>query len=119
MRKTPPAAKKTNPPGPSGKKARAAGGAAAAGGFVFQAAGTAIALVKLARGRPLGWLEGVANDVPTSVLAETGGAGDDLQVGLRDGAIVEIQIKRGVTVGPRLWEPLLRLAAAIEAATIQ
>ncbi len=91
-----PTTKKTRQARPSraakrtGTSRRAAGGAATAGGLIFQAAVTAIALVKLASGRPLGWLDGVAQDVPVLVLAETGGSGDDLQARLRDGGIAEI-----------------------------
>jgi hypothetical protein len=80
----------------------------------FQAAVTAIAEIYLARGRPLGWLEGVVNDVPVSLSAETGGPGDDLQLRFQDGTLAEAQIRRGVDVGERLWKPLMHLSAAIQ-----
>jgi len=84
----------------------------------FQAAVTALVAVYLARGRPLGWLEEYADDVPVSLLAETGGPGDDIQLHYRNGSIAEIQIKRGLETGDRLWDSLLKLAEAIHAGTI-
>ncbi|MDP1836933.1 MAG: ATP-binding protein [Reyranella sp.] len=90
-----------------------AGGSATASGMNFQAAVTAIANVCVLTGVPLGWLEGLIEDVPVSILTETGGAGDDIQLRYKDGSIAEVQIKRGLQAGPRLWEPLLKLSQAI------
>jgi hypothetical protein len=84
----------------------------------FQAAVTAIATIYLARGRPLGWLEGHVDDVPISLLAETGGSGDDVQLRYRDGLVAEIQIKRGLQAGERLWSTLLKLSGAIHSRAI-
>jgi NACHT domain len=112
-------------PGPNGRHSRGkgnprgvAGGAAMAGGANFQAAVTAIALVSMVRGRPLGWLEGVVHDVPVQVLAETGGSGDDLQICFQENGVTEVQVKRGLSAGPRLWEPLINLSTAIQAGKI-
>jgi hypothetical protein len=91
----------------------AAGGSATAGGMNFQANVSAIAIVSMVRGFPLGWLDGLVRDVPVQVLAETGGSGDDLQIRFREGTLAEAQIKRGLSVGPRLWDPLLSLSIAI------
>lgn len=107
----------------SGRQSRStprqeAGGAATAGGMNFQAAVSAIAAVYLARARPLGWLDGLVDDVPISLLAETGGSGDDIQIRLRNGSIAEVQVKRGLRRGGRLWEPLMRLSRAIHAGMI-
>lgn len=96
-----------------GRKRRSAGGSATAGGINFQAAVTTLAVIHTARGRPLGWLEAIFDDVPACVLAETGGSGDDIQLRYLDGSIAEVQIKRGLTATNRLWEPLLKLSAAI------
>lgn len=79
---------------------------------------TAIAAVYLARGRPLGWLEGQVNDVPISLLAETKGSGDDVQLRYLDGSVAEIQIKRGLAAGKRLWDSLLKLSEAINSEAI-
>ncbi|SHI39514.1 NACHT domain-containing protein [Aureimonas altamirensis DSM 21988] len=99
----------------SAKAETRAGGAATASGMNFQAAVTAVAVIHLARGTPVGWLDGLANDVPVAVLAETAGAGDDIQIECIGGEIVEAQIKRGLSVGSRLWEPLIALSRAISA----
>jgi hypothetical protein len=108
---------------PSGRPRKAsaravAGGAATAGGINFQAAVTAIALVSMVRGIPLGWLDGIVLDIPVEVLTETGGSGDDLRIRFHDGTISEAQIKRGLSAGKRLWDPLLSLSKAIHQGAI-
>lgn len=95
------------------QKKNIAGGSAAASGMNFQAAVTAIATIHVAKGSCLGWLEGLIEDVPVTVRAETGGPGDDIQICYKNGALAEIQIKRGLNKGERLWEPLLELSSAI------
>ena len=100
------------------KKRRSAGGAATASGMNFQAAVTAIAAIQLARGMPLHWLEGIVEDIPAALYAETGGAGDDIRIQFRNDTVAEAQIKRGLAVGTRLWEPLLALSKAINAGEI-
>ena len=89
------------------------GGSAATGGINFQAAVTAIAAVHLSRGIALNWLPGLVLDVPVSLLAETGGSGDDIRLVLKDGQLVEAQVKRGLAAGARLWEPMKSMAKAI------
>ena len=89
------------------------GGPATASGINFQAAVTAIAGVHLINGSPLGWLDGLVNDTPVAVWAETGGPGDDIKLELRDKSTVEVQAKRGLQSGSRLWDSLMRLAHAI------
>jgi hypothetical protein len=103
---------------PATKRQRVAGGAAASGGMNFQAAVTAIAYVYMARGRPLSWLDKVAEDVPISVEAETGGAGDDIRLLLKSSETVEVQVKKGLRLGAELWNSVTRLASAIRASTI-
>jgi hypothetical protein len=95
-------------------KKNLSGGSATAVGINFQAAVTAIAEIHLASGTPLSWLDGIANDVPIAVLAESGGAGDDIRVQLRGDRYVEIQIKHNLIAGKRLWKPLLDLAEALQ-----
>lgn len=94
------------------------GGSAAAGGMNFQACVTAIVAVHVARGTPLGWLNGVVADIPVSYKAETGGSGDDVCLQFNDGSITEIQVKKGLTAGKKLWESLLSLASAIDSGAI-
>jgi hypothetical protein len=53
-----------------------AGGSATAGGINFQASVTALALAHLASGAKLGWCDGLCDDMPVAVLAETAGAGE-------------------------------------------
>ena len=94
-------------------KARRAGGSATGGGMNFQAAVTAIATIYMARGRPLLWLDKLIDDTPVAVDAETGGAGDDIRLCLKDGKMVEVQAKKGLRSGDDLWEALLKLASAV------
>ncbi|MFZ6708863.1 NACHT domain-containing protein [Undibacterium sp. TC9W] len=76
----------------------------------FQAAVSAIAYVYMARGQRLSWLDGLVDDTPIAVEAETGGAGDDLRLSLRLDQVVEIQVKRGLQSGEDLWSSLTALA---------
>ena len=94
---------------------RGGGGQGTASGINFQASVTAIAGVHLISGSPLDWLDGLVNDTPVAVWAETGGAGDDIRLELRDKFAVEVQVKRGLRTGDRLWTSLMSLAHAIAA----
>lgn len=89
------------------------GGAAFGGGANFQAQLTAIVGAHILRGKPLGWLEGICDDLPVAVWAESEGAGDDLRIELVDGTAIEVQAKKGLRRGPKLWTALLSLAKAI------
>lgn len=108
-------AAKTKPGHPETVEAerRVAGGAATGGGINFQAAVTAIAYVYTLRGRPLRWLDGVQEDVPVAVAAETGGGGDDIQLILRDNKRCDVQAKRGLRCGDDLWKSLVAMGTAI------
>lgn len=99
-------------------KQNKSGGSAAAGGMNFQACVTAIAAIHVARGTPLGWLNGIAEDIPVSLAAETGGPGDDICLELKDSTIAEIQVKKGLSAGKNLWDSLLSLASAIDSGLI-
>lgn len=96
-----------------GSKGRRAGGSATGGGMNFQAAVTAIANIYMARGRPLLWLDKLIDDTPVAVEAETGGAGDDVRLLLKDAKTVEVQAKKGLRSGDELWEAILKLAGAV------
>lgn len=100
-------------------KAKGGGGPTASGGFNYQAAVTAIVMTYAVRGARLGWLDGLAFDAPISVASETGSGGDDLRLVLADDAIVEAQVKKGLTQGPSLWSALLALAASLAAGKAQ
>jgi hypothetical protein len=91
----------------------AAGGSATGGGINFQAAVAACVAANIAAGEALGWFPRLVADVPTSVLAETGGPGDDIGITLRDGSRVEAQAKKGLTAGRRLFDALLALARGL------
>lgn len=84
------------------------GGSAAGGGLDFQAGASALCMVHMARGTPLGWFAS-RNDTPLSVSAETGGAGDDIAMQLRDGNILEVQAKRKLIANSELWDALVAL----------
>jgi hypothetical protein len=56
-----------------------------------------------------------ARCVPTAVSAETGGPGDDIRIECQDGTVVEVQAKKGLTRGAKLWEALLKLARGLAA----
>lgn len=85
---------------------RRGGGTGLAGGTDLHAMSLVVAAVALMRGVPLSWLEGVADDVPVAIRAETGWAGDDIGIDLADGLIIEVQVKKGLGAGPKLWEAL-------------
>lgn len=95
----------------SGNKRNRSGGSAAAGGMNYQAAATAIAFVHMARGLPLGWIDS-DTDIPTSVSAEEGATGDDIKIETAAGDILQIQVKKSISAGEKLWAELLNLAAA-------
>lgn len=86
------------------------GGSAAGGGLEFQAAVSALCMVYMARGMPLGWVDS-RGDIPLSVSAETGGAGDDIALQLASGSILEIQAKRKLRASSELWDVLVALCS--------
>ncbi|WP_395705965.1 NACHT domain-containing protein [Casimicrobium huifangae] len=101
-----------------GKNRKTAGGAATGGGMNFQAAVTAIACIYMARGQRLAWLANLVDDTPVAVEAETGGAGDDIKLHLKTGEVVEVQVKKGLQSGDKLWASLIGLARAADEGTI-
>ena len=92
-----------------------AGGSATGAGMNFQAVVTAIAGVHLIKGFPLDWLDGLVDDTPVAVWAETNGPGDDIRLELRNGSAVEVQAKRGLKTGNKFWNSLMSLAEAVQA----
>lgn len=113
LKGSPKSAKSSGTSRKTDSKRRVAGGAATGGGINFQAAVTTIAFSYMLRGRPLKWVEGLHDDVPVSVAAETGGSGDDIRLLLRGGKSCEIQVKRGLHSGDDLWKSLIAMGRAI------
>lgn len=97
---------------------RMTGGSAAERGLDFQARVNAIVMSHLLAERSLGWLEGVLNDTPLELHAETGGPGDDIFFSVMDGKRVELQAKRGLQRGNDLWDALIDLSKGISDGTI-
>ena len=94
------------------------GGSAAERGLDFLARVSAIVMAHLLAERPLGWLEGVLDDTPLEVHAETGGPGDDICFLVKDGTRVELQVKRGLQRGNDLWDALISLSKGVSDGTI-
>lgn len=97
---------------------RMTGGSAAERGLDFQARISAVVMAHLLAERPLGWLEGVVDDTPLELHAETGGPGDDIRFSVKGGKHVELQAKRGLQRGNDLWDALASLSRAISDSTI-
>lgn len=97
---------------------RMTGGSAAERGLDFQARVSAIVMAHLLTERPIGWLDGVLDDTPLELHAETGGPGDDVRFSVKDGKLVELQAKRGLQRGDHLWEALIELSKGISDDTI-
>lgn len=97
---------------------RTVGGSAAERGLDFQGRISAIVMAHLLAERRIGWLEGVLDDTPLELDAETGGPGDDIGFVSRGGKQVELQAKRGLQRGSHLWDALLALALGISAGRI-
>jgi hypothetical protein len=84
------------------------GGPGGGGGYNFQATATAFVYAHVLAGQPLSFAA-QRYPVPLAVWAESGGPGDDLRVECQDGAVVEIQTKRGLSVGEDFWKAVKRL----------
>lgn len=95
-----------------------AGGAASGGGMNYQAAVTAIVGVHLMSGVSPAWLVNPAGDSLSAIWAESGGPGDDIRLETRSGRIIEIQTKKGLRVGPKLWGSLIALASGLKNGSI-
>ncbi|KAA1152095.1 NACHT domain-containing protein [Pseudoalteromonas fuliginea] len=89
------------------------GGAAVGGGINFQANVTTIVGIHILCGVALNWLEGLCTDKPVAVWAESEGPGDDLRIELEDNTNIEVQAKKGLRKGIKLWDALYPMAEAI------
>lgn len=97
---------------------RMTGGSAAERGLDFQARVSAIVMAHLLAERPVAWLDGVLDDTPLELRAETGGPGDDVGFSTKGGKQVELQAKRGLQRGENLWDALIALPKGISDGTI-
>ncbi|WP_417681664.1 NACHT domain-containing protein [Roseibium sp.] len=94
-------------------KKNIAGGAATASGINYQAAVAALGLTHIATGRWLPWLGNLSTALPLALSAETSGGGDDFRIDLSDKSHLEVQVKRGLARGAKLWSALEALAKSI------
>ncbi len=94
---------------------KTSGGSAGGGGYDYQAEAWALVAAKILAQEGFNWVESGCDQVPISIRTETGSGGDDLQITLQSGARIELQAKRGLRKGGRLWDALLPLARAVEA----
>lgn len=104
---------------PDALPARNGGGTGNAGGTEVHAMAMVLAAVNMMRGTKIGWLDGVAEDIPVAITAETGGPGDDIGLDLINGEKVEVQSKKNLQRGKDLWDALDALALGIEKDVIQ
>lgn len=93
------------------------GGSGGAGGYRFQALAAAYVCAHALAEHALNWVS--ASAVPVAVSVETAGPGDDLRVEYSGGpggecGVLEVQAKRGLTRGTKLWEALLSLARGLD-----
>lgn len=90
------------------------GGSAGGGGYDYQAEAWALAAAKILAQESLNWIESECNRVPISIRMETGGGGDDILITLQSGVKIEVQAKRGLKRGNRLWRALIALARVLK-----
>ena len=86
---------------------RNVGGSNAVRGIEFQARTSAIVMAHVLCEHSIGWLEGILDDKPIEIDAETGGPGDDVRFLTAGGARIELQAKQGLERGKFLWRALL------------
>jgi tetratricopeptide (TPR) repeat protein len=98
----------------AGGRQNVAGGSAGAGGYSYQAEASAAVAAKMLAGESLNWAATGCRRIPVAILSETGTGGDDLRIDLESGAVVEVQAKKGVQKGEKLWAALADLALAVE-----
>jgi ABC-type oligopeptide transport system ATPase subunit len=92
-------------------------GSGAAGGFEYQAKAVAFVAVHILTQQKLNWID-EADDVPTAVAVETGGAGDDLDITLQNGTIIELQAKQGLARN-KLWDAIVKLTKGLQANSLR
>jgi energy-coupling factor transporter ATP-binding protein EcfA2 len=88
-------------------------GSGGGGGYVYQGKVTAFVAVHILTQQKLNWID-EADDVPTATAIETGGAGDDLDITLQNGTIIELQAKHGLGKN-KLWDAIIKLTEGLRA----
>ncbi len=87
-------------------------GSAGGGGYEYQAEAFAFVASCALAGQRLGWFEDL-DDIPVALAVETHGPGDDLNIELAVGALIELQAKHGLSKDRRFWDAMLRLARGL------
>jgi hypothetical protein len=87
-------------------------GSGGGGGYEYQARVAAFVSTHILAQQPLHWIEHSCSDTPATVLQETLGPGDDIQVVLHDQTLIEIQVKHGLKKS-KLWEAVIPLAQGL------
>ncbi|MCK4563261.1 MAG: hypothetical protein KAU94_01145, partial [Verrucomicrobia bacterium] len=89
------------------------GGSASGGGHDFQSDVFAYVACHALSEHPLSWFDDYG-DVPLAISMETGGPGDDLQIELNNSKYIELQVKKGIRKGDKLWDALLKLINGLQ-----
>lgn len=97
----------------NGSRKNVSGGSAGAGGYSYQAEAFAYVGAAILAGSELNWVDAGGSRFPVAILAETGKGGDDLQVHLEGGIVIEVQAKMHVQSGDKLWTALVDLARSV------
>jgi hypothetical protein len=87
-------------------------GSGGAGGYDYQADVYGYVATHILCGQPLGWFDDF-DDMPTAVLSETDGPGDDLAVETQSGFRIEVQSKHGLTRGGKFDEAVSRMVSGL------
>jgi len=83
-------------------------------GYDYQADGYAYVAAHGLAGHPLSWFDD-KTDVPVTLLMETGGAGDDLQIVTTSGRQIELQSKHAFKRGEDFFETMRKLVRGLNA----
>ena len=88
-------------------------GSGGGGGYEYQAQATAYIAAHILTQKALRWIDHSTADVPIAVAAETDGPGDDINIQLQDGTIIELQAKHGFKKGEDFWETIIKLTRGL------
>lgn len=88
-------------------------GSGGGGGYEYQARAIAYIATHVLAHQSLQWIEHSTPDVPIAVAAETNGPGDDINITLQDGTVVELQAKHGLKKDTKFWEAIVELARGL------
>ncbi len=88
-------------------------GSGGGGGYEYQAQATAYIAAHILTQQALRWIEHSTADVPVAVAAETDGPGDDINIQLQDGTIIELQAKYRLKKNEKFWEAIIKLTRGL------